>query len=83
VFFATSPASLERAYRRPGLSGSVFRRILQDSRIPLDMIPHEFERARARGASSFGGKFRGTQVRDVNPVNTVFGTLVLPPLAGD
>ncbi|GGJ66130.1 glycosyl transferase family protein [Deinococcus aquiradiocola] len=83
VFFATSPASLERAYRRPGLSGSVFRRILQDSRIPLDMIPHEFERARARGASSFGGKFRGTQVRDVNPVNTVFGTLVVPPLAGD
>ena len=44
VVFATSQAGLERAYSRPSLSGSLFRRALKDETIALDMLPHEFER---------------------------------------
>ena len=46
IVFVTSQASLTRAYSRPSLSGSLFRRLLKDERIALDMLPHEFERLR-------------------------------------
>ncbi|WP_424950252.1 glycosyl transferase family protein [Deinococcus sp.] len=57
MVFSTSQASLERAYSRPGLSGSVYRRVLQRSEVALDMIPHEFERLKQNRATSYGGKF--------------------------
>ncbi len=57
VVFATSQASLERAYSRPGLSGSVYGRVLRDPNVSLDMIPHEFERLLQSREASFGGKF--------------------------
>ena len=84
VFFATSLASLARAYSRPGLSGSVYRRALQDTRISLDMLPHEFERLQKTRDTGFGGKFwRETRVRRVNPAQTLFSEEVTLPLAGD
>ncbi|QFP77485.1 glycosyl transferase family protein [Deinococcus sp. AJ005] len=70
--FMTSRASLEHAYSRPGISGSIYRRALRDPRIALDMLPHEFERVRmqremggleTRWASGVAGVQRPSKLR--------------------
>ncbi len=86
VVFATSQVSLDRAYSRPALSGSMYRRVLENPEVPLDMIPHEFEQLRQRQDTRFGGKFwrpAGSRRQAASARTTHFTPDTVPPLAGD
>ncbi|WP_425145004.1 glycosyltransferase [Deinococcus sp.] len=63
VALATSQASLERAYSRPGLSGSAYQRLIRDESIELDMLPHALQELRRTYETAYGGKFYQPRAR--------------------
>ncbi|ABF46050.1 glycosyltransferase, NfrB-like protein [Deinococcus geothermalis DSM 11300] len=52
--YATSRQSLRAAYRRPGLRTAAYHQLVRDERIPLDMLPYEFERLTRQYIAPYG-----------------------------